>query len=106
MMQRPVVALTYQGCAYLIEPDIMTWLEIEDETGSLNALRTRLTAGDWRFSELLTVVQMLLAAAGCACDYRCLGDEIAAHGADDARRVVLGLLQRLLDPHETEKDRI
>ena len=88
------VTLSFDGQTYCPAPRFNTWLEIEDELGSLPALHRRLIDGGWRLAELVAAVQILLAAAGCECDYRLLGDDILRRGADTYRHA----LERLMRP--------
>lgn len=55
-------------------------LEIESELGPLAALLCRFHADDWRLADLVSLVHMLLDAAGIEEDYMALGDEMLQAG--------------------------
>ncbi len=87
------LTMSFDGRLYAPEPRFDTWLEIEDELGSLPALYRRLQRGEWRLAELVTAVQILLAGAGCECDYKALGEDMVRRGAESYRRTVEQLLR-------------
>lgn len=98
-----MTVMTYQGRSYALHPDIATWLEIEDEIGSLAGLSQRLASGHWRLGELLAAAHALLSAAGCDCDYLELGREMMARGADAYRQTLANLLRQLVGGKQEEQ---
>lgn len=90
------VALAFARRIYRVTLDFCTIGEIEDEVGSVCALFTRLSGDAWTAGELVTVCHILLAGAGCQCDYIALGQDMVAQGFERYRRAVLCLLAGVL----------
>lgn len=80
MREAAVIAL--KGCAYKVTPDFALVCDIEDELGGIAGLAARFSKGEWKVSELVTLVHMLLQAAGRTDDYRELGNAILSEGVD------------------------
>ena len=86
------VALPYGGETVYVRPDLDLILEIEDELGSLPDLYRRFQGQDWRASEAITIIQIMLASAGRAVDWKCLGRELLGAGIQQCKKPVLDLL--------------
>lgn len=90
------VVLGYAKRLYRIALDFTTLSEIEDEIGSVCALHTRLITGSWTVGELVTVCHILLARAGCHCDYMALGHDMVTCGFERYRSSVAKLMDDVL----------
>lgn len=88
--------LGYAQRLYRVTLDFVAIGEIEDEIGSISALYARLTNGGWMAGELATVCHILLARAGCHCDYMALGQDMVACGFERYRAVIAQLLGGIL----------
>lgn len=86
------VALPFGGETFYIAPDLDLVLEIEDELGSLPALFLRFRSNEWKASEAITLIQMMLAHAGKTIDWKDLGRALLAEGMIHYRQPVLDLL--------------
>ncbi len=67
---------------YTVRPDFNTVREIEDELGSLSALHDSFSCNQWKVSELVTLIHMLLQAAGKTVDFVSLGNTMIGEGLD------------------------
>ena len=85
----------FEGRFYAVRPDIRTYLEIEDELGSLAQLKRRLQEGIWTLAELITVVQIFLQSSGKQADFLQLGAEMTIRGIDAYRIMAVQLIGRL-----------
>ncbi len=92
--------LNYAQRSYRVTPDFGALLEIEDEIGSLAAFARRLSSACWSVGELVTVCHILLARAGCSCDYMALGREMAERGFAGYCKVVQDVMRRVVDAGE------
>lgn len=88
--------LGYAQRLYRVALDFAVIGEIEDEIGSINMLHSRLMNGGWTAGELVTVCHILLARAGCSCDYMALGQDMVNCGFEHYRSVVAQLLGEVL----------
>ena len=88
--------LGYAQRLYRVALDFAAIGEIEDEIGSISMLHTRLANGGWTAGELVTVCHILLARAGCNCDYMALGQDMVMCGFERYRVVVAQLLGDIL----------
>lgn len=91
--------LPYAGRYFPVRADARLWFEMEDELGSLQALARRLSDGGWTLAEVVTAVQMLLAASGCIADYMLLADDMLSRGLGE----YCDALRRLLKPVSGEE---
>lgn len=94
------VVLGYAQRLYRVTLDFIALGEIEDEIGSVCALHTRLLTGSWTVGELVTVCHILLARAGCHCDYMALGQDMVACGFERYRNSVAKLMGDILTTGE------
>ncbi len=94
------IALAYAQRLYRVTLDFATICEIEDEMGSLGMVYARLTQGAWTAGELVSLCHILLARAGCSCDYMALGQDMVAQGFERYRSAVASLLARVFTTDE------
>ena len=90
--------IAYGPRLYRTALDFDAVAEIEEEVGSLAALHGRLIDSTWTIGELVTVCHILLARAGCSCDYIALGQDMVARGFAPYRTVVLQLMKDIFLP--------
>lgn len=86
------VALPFGGDTFYVLPDLDLMLEIEDELGSLPRLYRKFQGHDWQASEAITIIQIMLARAGHAIDWKELGQKLLAQGIEHSKKPVLDLL--------------
>ncbi len=89
------IVLEYAQRLYRITLDFAAVAEIEEEIGSLADFYARLSSAGWTVGELATVCHILLAQAGCGCDYMQLGQEMVRQGFARYRTTVARLLDRV-----------
>jgi len=77
---KPAFSLRFKGKVYAIVPDFSLMREIEHELGPAPYLLHRFLTKQWKVSELVTLVQMLLQSAGETVDYCDLGNAILKEG--------------------------
>ncbi|MBI1215670.1 MAG: hypothetical protein GC185_07620 [Alphaproteobacteria bacterium] len=65
---------------YRVKRDMRLLCEVEAELGGMAALQNRLRSECWTVTELVTLVQILLQAAGLTADFMQLGDEMLQRG--------------------------
>ncbi len=75
------IALKIEERIYKIAPDMNIVCAIEDELGGIPALARRLTSGNWRMAELVTLIHIMLQMAGKNMDFMTLGNVILKEGA-------------------------
>jgi hypothetical protein len=80
MDEKNTLPLRHENRFFLVRPDFLLVREIEGELGGLAALRERFLCNGWRVSDLVTLMQILLQAAGNTVDYVSLGDEMLRAG--------------------------
>ena len=68
-------------------------IEIEQELGALAMLRQKFSACVWKVTDLVTLTQMMLQAAGTTVDYMELGNDMLKVGLGP----FLGAVRQLLD---------
>lgn len=79
---REAAVIVLKGSVYKVTPDFALICDIEDELGGIAGLAARFSKGEWKISELVTLIHMLLQAAGRTDDYKELGDAILSEGVE------------------------
>ena len=74
------VPLRFENRVFVVAPDFALVREIEDELGSITALREDFARSDWHLCDLVTLVHMMLQAAGKTVDYIHLGNQMLEEG--------------------------
>lgn len=72
----------HSGKLYRLAPDARFICAVEDELGALPLLARRFGTGEWRVSEVMTLMQMFLQHCGETVDFFALGDAILHEGLD------------------------
>ena len=90
------VVLCFENQSYAILPDMRLICEIEDELGGIVSLVDRFTHQQWKVSELVALVHMMLAASGQTADYIALGNEMMKHGLESYLAAALRFLKQSL----------
>jgi hypothetical protein len=90
------VVLRFGGRDYRIAPDMALVADIEGELGGVENLLFRLTNGFWKVSDLVTLIHMMLQAAGRTVDYAELGDLMLKEGLPAYLLQAEGLLKAIL----------
>lgn len=80
------------GKLYRLSPDTRFLCAVEDELGALPLLARKFTGGEWRVSELVTLMQMFLQHCDETVDFFALGDALLREGLD----APLGVIRRFL----------
>jgi hypothetical protein len=80
MTKTNTIPLRFENRMFVIKPDFSLVREIENELGSISALRENFLCNGWLVSDLVTLVQMLLQAAGRPVDYLLLGNAMLNEG--------------------------
>lgn len=70
----------HAGKLYRLQLSARFVCAVEDEMGALGTLARRFAKGDWRISEIITLMQMFLQQSGDCVDYYTLGDALLAEG--------------------------
>jgi hypothetical protein len=89
------IPLRFENRVFIVAPDFILVREIENELGSISALRENFSRNGWLVSDLVALMQMLLQAAGKAVDYILLGNAMLHEGLAhylSAARVFLDLV--------------
>lgn len=79
-MPQKIITIPLGARVCRIAPGFKLVSEIEEELGGIAALASRLAEGRWRTAELVTLVHILLEAAGRTADYLELGNDMIAEG--------------------------
>lgn len=95
------VHIPFEKRLYAAPVDFGLLLTMEDELGAIPALRSRFCEGVWRVSELVSVVHMLLFAAGKTVDYQTLGQKMLHEGMGPYLKITRDFLDALLPKDET-----
>jgi hypothetical protein len=74
------IPIRFKNRVYALRPDFSLIREIEQELDGLPALREKFTGAGWTISELVTLTQILLQAAGETVDYLHLGNQMLQEG--------------------------
>lgn len=74
------VPLRFENRVFAVAPAFALVREIEDELGSIAALRDNFSHGGWQVTDLVTLVQMMLQSAGKTVDYVSLGNIMLHEG--------------------------
>ena len=74
------VPLRFENHVFTVTPDFALVREIENELGSISALRETFSRTGWLASDLVTFTQILLQAAGKSVDYLLLGNAMLREG--------------------------
>jgi hypothetical protein len=80
MANANTVPVRYENRVFIITPDFSLVREIENELGSISALRENFLRSGWLVSDLVTLMQMLLQAVGKPVDYILLGNAMLREG--------------------------
>jgi hypothetical protein len=76
----PGTKLLFKDKTYVINPDFRLMREIEHELGSLAKLQERFSQMSWEISDLVTLIHIMLQAAGETVDYLHLGNLMLKEG--------------------------
>lgn len=76
----PAFNFRHAGKLYRLQLSARFVCAVEDEMGALGTLARRFAKGDWRISEIITLMQMFLQQSGECVDYYTLGDALLAEG--------------------------
>jgi hypothetical protein len=90
------VQIRFDHKIYTIAPEMGIIADIEDELSGVALLLQKFSHQEWKVSELVTVVQMLLQAAGQTVDYRLLGNQMIADGLGQYLSAVVAFLRLVL----------
>lgn len=90
------IALCFKNKVYLVQPDFELIREIEGELGSAILLLESFSQKSWKVSDLVTMVHMMLQAAGETVDYFLLGNQMLKEGVSRYLSAVLSFLQLVL----------
>ncbi|TAL39645.1 MAG: hypothetical protein EPN97_02150 [Alphaproteobacteria bacterium] len=74
------ITIPYRNQNFALTPDMRLVIEIEQELGALAMLRQKFSACVWKVTDLVTLTQMMLQAAGTTVDYMELGNEMLKMG--------------------------
>lgn len=74
---------------YTVRPDTRLVLQIEQELGALPLLAENFHTARWHFSELVSLLHMLLQHSGKTLDYMTLGDLVLQNGITECHRTAL-----------------
>ena len=80
MTKENTLPLRFENRLFTIRPDFSLVREIENELGSISALRENFLCNGWLVADLVALVQMLLQAAGRPVDYILLGNVMLREG--------------------------
>ena len=84
--------LVFGGRTFHVAPDIDLVLEIEDELGGLPGLFERFKGNDWKASEAISIIHMMLHHCGQKIDWQELGKQLLSEGIGRYRKPVLDFL--------------
>ena len=74
------IVIPYLDRNFNLTPDMRLVIEIEQELGALAMLRQKFSACVWKVTDLVTLTQMMLQAAGTTVDYMELGNDMLKAG--------------------------
>jgi len=89
--------LRHNNRLIIVKLDFLLVREIEDEFGGLPALQEKFANNNWQVSDLVTLVQMLLQAAGSTVDYVLLGNTMLREGLPHYLATVQAFLDMVLN---------
>lgn len=92
--------LTLDGVHYTVRPDMRLLLQIEDELGALPALAEAFRARCWYFTDMISLLHMLLQHSGKTLDYHALGNLVLQTGVAECHRTVLRFFEILHLPFD------
>lgn len=91
------IVLRFDNRDYKVTPDMALVADIEGELGGVENLLFRFENGFWKVADLVTLVHMMLQAAGRTVDYIELGDRMLKDGlpaylpqAENILKAILG----------------
>jgi hypothetical protein len=87
------VSFSYRNQNFAVTPDMRLVIEIEQELGALAMLRQKFSACVWKVTDLVTLTQMMLSAAGTTVDYMELGNDMLRVGLAPFLRAVREMLE-------------
>jgi hypothetical protein len=74
------IPLRFEQRVFTVTPDFTLIREIERELGGIAALKENFSHGGWLVSDLVSLTQILLQAAGKTVDYILLGNAMLKEG--------------------------
>jgi len=80
MSKTNTIPLRFENRLFVVKPDFSLVREIENELGSISALRENFSRNGWLVSDLVALVQMFLQAAGRPVDFILLGNAMLREG--------------------------
>lgn len=86
----------------IVKPTFALIEEIEDEIAPLPVLARRLKLNVWSASEVVSLVQMVLQAAGETRDWRALADKMTREGFENYIQPLRGVLDSALKGYNKE----
>lgn len=96
MPNKKTVMFSFDNRDYVLTPGFALVREIEEELGGISLLRGRFLQNRWEVSELVTLMQMMLQAAGETVDYDVLGGRMLEEGMGRYLVAVLSLFELVL----------
>jgi hypothetical protein len=97
-MPEKFTSITIDERVYRIVPDMRIVCEIEDEMGEgVAALSARFLHRQWKVSELVTLIHMMLHVGGKTFDYRVLGNRMIEDGLEKYTHYALHFLNLILN---------
>lgn len=91
-------AINFNNRIIVVEPTIVLIAEIEDELGSIPVLAEKFMCREWKVTDLVTLIHMMLAAAGQDVDYRILGNSMVREGLGAYLAASTSFLRKIIDP--------
>ena len=96
-MTENIFSIRFNGKLHAIPVDFGLVQEIERELGGLVSVCVRFSGENWSVTELVTLMQMLLQAAGETVDYFYLGETIMKEGIARYLSSARAFLKLILD---------
>jgi|GEM_PF-6981432 len=75
-----MIAINFDSKSYYVEPKFEVICEIEEELGATPELLVKFTRDQWKVSELVTLMHIILSYAGKTVDYVELGNSMMTEG--------------------------
>lgn len=88
-----MIVIPYRNQTFNFSPDMRLVIEIEQELGALAMLRQKFSACVWKVTDLVTLTQMMLQAAGATVDYMELGNDMLKAGLAPFLKAVREMLE-------------
>ncbi len=90
------IALSFANRVYKVAPDMRLVADIESELGGVDNLLFRFNNGFWKVSDLVSLVHMMLNAAGKTVDYMDLGDKMIEEGLESYLGTARSFLRKII----------